>query len=330
MARSSTICDDKRFNSILHLKWVSVTQLCFLAHEECPQDAVILHDIHRTFPAHEYYKESNELGQKSLYRISKANEQFFAQFVEEQNTKFDEQQQETDRMATAKRRETFRKMKSKRKGARPIQANCAIELEENQKLVNALQTNIVGLEENQQNLHKLVALLSEKPTIVWQKLDELGIDCPTRWRVFEKWTYQTKYDSKKFPKLQMNNFMNAPYSISMIKELHKLAMGEEREAWAGNFRGELGAVEPSGMTQGENCGIKFNRLEEMDELNHLNHCQRSVFELKTREKKTKRKKKALMNMMIASFLSMPSDQKALLERQHKQSANSEQKKKIEL
>uniref|UniRef100_A0A183C6Z8 PID domain-containing protein n=1 Tax=Globodera pallida TaxID=36090 RepID=A0A183C6Z8_GLOPA len=40
--------------------------------KECPQDAVILRDIHRTFPAHEYYKESNELGQKSLYRISKA------------------------------------------------------------------------------------------------------------------------------------------------------------------------------------------------------------------------------------------------------------------
>uniref|UniRef100_A0A183C2S5 B30.2/SPRY domain-containing protein n=1 Tax=Globodera pallida TaxID=36090 RepID=A0A183C2S5_GLOPA len=37
-----------------------------------------------------------------------------------------------------------------------------IELEEYQKLVNALQTNIVGLEQNQQNLHKLVAALNEK------------------------------------------------------------------------------------------------------------------------------------------------------------------------
>ncbi|KAL3099475.1 hypothetical protein niasHS_002930 [Heterodera schachtii] len=43
-----------------------------LLEKECPQDAVILRDIHRTFPAHEYYKESNEVGQKSLYRISKA------------------------------------------------------------------------------------------------------------------------------------------------------------------------------------------------------------------------------------------------------------------
>uniref|UniRef100_A0A183BPY2 B30.2/SPRY domain-containing protein n=1 Tax=Globodera pallida TaxID=36090 RepID=A0A183BPY2_GLOPA len=43
-----------------------------------------------------------------------------------------------------------------------LQKNDVIELEEYQKLVNALQTKIVGLEENQQALQKLVAALSEK------------------------------------------------------------------------------------------------------------------------------------------------------------------------
>ena len=45
-----------------------------LLEKECPSDAVILRDIHRTFPAHEYFKEENgeQCGQKALYRISKA------------------------------------------------------------------------------------------------------------------------------------------------------------------------------------------------------------------------------------------------------------------
>jgi hypothetical protein len=33
---------------------------------------VILRDLHRTFPAHEFFRESNGAGQESLYRLSKA------------------------------------------------------------------------------------------------------------------------------------------------------------------------------------------------------------------------------------------------------------------
>ena len=33
---------------------------------------MILRDIHRTFPAHEFFKEAGGIGQESLYRISKA------------------------------------------------------------------------------------------------------------------------------------------------------------------------------------------------------------------------------------------------------------------
>lgn len=33
---------------------------------------MILRDIHRTFPAHDYFKESNGVGQEALYKISKA------------------------------------------------------------------------------------------------------------------------------------------------------------------------------------------------------------------------------------------------------------------
>ena len=40
--------------------------------QECPSEPVILRDIHRTFPAHDYFKESNGLGQEALYKISKA------------------------------------------------------------------------------------------------------------------------------------------------------------------------------------------------------------------------------------------------------------------
>ncbi|KAI3417076.1 Ran-binding protein 9 [Globodera pallida] len=46
--------------------------------------------------------------------------------------------------------------------SKALQENGVIELEEYQKLVNAQQIKIVGLEQNQQNLHKLVAELSEK------------------------------------------------------------------------------------------------------------------------------------------------------------------------
>jgi len=43
-----------------------------LLDKECPSEPVILRDIHRTFPAHDYFKESNGLGQEALYKISKA------------------------------------------------------------------------------------------------------------------------------------------------------------------------------------------------------------------------------------------------------------------
>ncbi|VDK51014.1 unnamed protein product [Anisakis simplex] len=43
-----------------------------LLGKECPSEQVILRDIHRTFPAHEYFKEAGGDGQESLFRISKA------------------------------------------------------------------------------------------------------------------------------------------------------------------------------------------------------------------------------------------------------------------
>ncbi|EGT54899.1 CBN-TBC-11 protein [Caenorhabditis brenneri] len=42
-----------------------------LLNEPCPSEQVIMRDIHRTFPAHEYFKESGGKGQESLYKISK-------------------------------------------------------------------------------------------------------------------------------------------------------------------------------------------------------------------------------------------------------------------
>ncbi|VDN51777.1 unnamed protein product [Dracunculus medinensis] len=43
-----------------------------LLGKECPSEQVILRDIHRTFPAHDYFKKAGGDGQESLYRISKA------------------------------------------------------------------------------------------------------------------------------------------------------------------------------------------------------------------------------------------------------------------
>uniref|UniRef100_A0A0N4Z4K9 PID domain-containing protein n=1 Tax=Parastrongyloides trichosuri TaxID=131310 RepID=A0A0N4Z4K9_PARTI len=43
-----------------------------LNDKQCPCDSVILRDIHRTFPAHEYFKEPDGPGQQALYKISKA------------------------------------------------------------------------------------------------------------------------------------------------------------------------------------------------------------------------------------------------------------------
>ncbi|KAI6192108.1 hypothetical protein M3Y97_00300800 [Aphelenchoides bicaudatus] len=43
-----------------------------LLDKESLSEQVILRDIHRTFPAHEYFKQPNGKGQESLYKISKA------------------------------------------------------------------------------------------------------------------------------------------------------------------------------------------------------------------------------------------------------------------
>merc|ERR1719412_976847 len=43
-----------------------------LITKESPDEKVILRDIHRTFPAHEFFKEAGGVGQESLYRLSKA------------------------------------------------------------------------------------------------------------------------------------------------------------------------------------------------------------------------------------------------------------------
>lgn len=42
----------------------------YLQESSC--ESVILRDINRTFPAHDFFKETGGLGQDSLYRISKA------------------------------------------------------------------------------------------------------------------------------------------------------------------------------------------------------------------------------------------------------------------
>lgn len=40
--------------------------------QDCPSEQVILRDINRTFPAHDYFKEAGGVGQDALYKISKA------------------------------------------------------------------------------------------------------------------------------------------------------------------------------------------------------------------------------------------------------------------
>ena len=47
-----------------------------LITKESPDEKVILRDIHRTFPAHEFFKEAGGVGQESLYRISKVLDKF--------------------------------------------------------------------------------------------------------------------------------------------------------------------------------------------------------------------------------------------------------------
>lgn len=44
--------------------------ICVL--QDCASEQVILRDINRTFPAHDYFKEAGGVGQDALYKISKA------------------------------------------------------------------------------------------------------------------------------------------------------------------------------------------------------------------------------------------------------------------
>lgn len=43
-----------------------------LITKECSADPVIMRDIHRTFPAHDFFKDSGGLGQEALAKISRA------------------------------------------------------------------------------------------------------------------------------------------------------------------------------------------------------------------------------------------------------------------
>ena len=44
-----------------------------LFFKDSPNEDVIQRDINRTFPAHDFFKETGGLGQDSLYRISKVS-----------------------------------------------------------------------------------------------------------------------------------------------------------------------------------------------------------------------------------------------------------------
>ncbi|KAF2361467.1 PTB/PI domain [Trinorchestia longiramus] len=66
--------------TMLLSKFRDVVLYCkFLLTKECDSDQVIMRDIHRTFPAHEFFKESGGGGQDALYKISRA----YAVFDEE-------------------------------------------------------------------------------------------------------------------------------------------------------------------------------------------------------------------------------------------------------
>lgn len=45
--------------------------LCLSRCQESPQDSAITRDINRTFPAHDYFKDTGGDGQDSLYKICK-------------------------------------------------------------------------------------------------------------------------------------------------------------------------------------------------------------------------------------------------------------------
>ena len=50
---------------------------CIFINQESPTEQVIVWDIHRTFPAHEYFKSSGGEGQEMLYKISKVSLAYF-------------------------------------------------------------------------------------------------------------------------------------------------------------------------------------------------------------------------------------------------------------
>jgi hypothetical protein len=42
-----------------------------LLTKESASDRIIINDLNRTFPAHEYFKEQGGIGQESLYKLSR-------------------------------------------------------------------------------------------------------------------------------------------------------------------------------------------------------------------------------------------------------------------
>lgn len=50
--------------------------------QDSAQEGVITRDIHRTFPAHDYFKDSDGDGQDSLYKICKVSLRYDIEAVE--------------------------------------------------------------------------------------------------------------------------------------------------------------------------------------------------------------------------------------------------------
>jgi hypothetical protein len=51
--------------------------ILFFLLQDSPSEQVILRDINRTFPAHDYFKETGGVGQDSLFKISKVRTLLF-------------------------------------------------------------------------------------------------------------------------------------------------------------------------------------------------------------------------------------------------------------
>ena len=71
--KKNLVCDRKitEKNRAQHT-CVKVQREANVCAQDSPQESIIQRDIHRTFPAHDYFKDTGGLGQDSLYRISKA------------------------------------------------------------------------------------------------------------------------------------------------------------------------------------------------------------------------------------------------------------------